>query len=97
MTKPNIAFIGAGNMAAALIHGLVNDGYPPDRITAADPDAAKLDALSNQAGIRTLASNHDAAGSADLVVLAVKPQVVGSILQDLAPTIQARRPWHWPT
>ena len=92
MTKPALAFIGAGNMAAALIHGLVEDGYPPDRITAADADLAKLDVLGQRYGIRTSSDNTRAVADADVIVMAVKPQVVREVARDLAPAISGRKP-----
>jgi len=92
MTKPTLAFIGSGNMAAALIHGLVQDGYPCDRIIAADPDAEKLQALGHGCGIRTTTDNGEAVAMADVVVLAVKPQVLGQVVRDLAPAVQDRLP-----
>ncbi len=92
MTKPSLAFIGAGNMATALIHGLIADGYPPDRITAADGDDVKLGALRHRYGINTSPDNSVAAADADLLVLAVKPQVIGEVTAQLAPLIQAHKP-----
>ena len=92
MTKPALAFVGAGNMAAALIHGLVEDGYPPDRITAADADAAKLGALGKRYGIRTSPDNIGAVADADVIVLAVKPQVIRDVARELAPAVSGRNP-----
>jgi len=92
MTKPTLAFIGSGNMAAALIHGLVHDGYPLDRIVATDRDTAKLDALQQHCGIRTMADNDAACAAAEVVVLAVKPQVLGEVARALAPALPRHRP-----
>ena len=71
-----IAFIGAGNMAGALIGGLLADGLPPDKLIAADPNPAQRAALSETRGIETTASNEEAVSGADTVVLAVKPQTL---------------------
>jgi pyrroline-5-carboxylate reductase len=92
MTKPSLAFIGAGNMAAALVHGLVKDGYPAERIIASDPDDTKLQALRRYNHVQTAAGNTDACRSADVVVLAVKPQILRQVAEDLAPAIRDRRP-----
>ena len=92
MSTPSIAFIGAGNMAAALIGGLIADGTDPQSILATDPDADRRQSLAAQAGIRVLADNHAAVEGADIVVLAVKPQVLETVARDLADTIQQRHP-----
>ena len=80
----NIVFIGAGNMAAAIIGGLVASGRDPAAITACDIDAAKTAALQDQFGILTATDSFSAAESADVVVLAVKPQVMNSVCEALA-------------
>ena len=92
MTKPAVAFIGAGNMAAALIHGLVEDGFPTHRITAADPDADKLASLARIDPINTTTDNAAAVADADIIVLCVKPQVAQAVARELAPLIAGRRP-----
>ena len=59
-----IAFIGAGNMAGAIIGGLLADGVPADQLIAADPSPEKCAAMHQAAGIRTLQDNREAAASA---------------------------------
>lgn len=83
----NIAFIGAGNMAAAIIAGLVDGGFAASSITASDPNAEQLASLAKRYGINTSADNHQAVANADVVVLAVKPQVLGAVASDLAPAL----------
>ena len=92
MSQQNIAFIGAGNMAAALMAGLIADGTDPARLLASDPVPAKLDALAANMGISTRPDNTDAAREADILVLAVKPQVIKEVSLGLAPTLRARKP-----
>lgn len=87
-----IAFIGAGNMARSLIGGLIADGYPAQSIQAADPDAEQRQRLQERFGIQVDADNAVVAASAELVVLAVKPQVMREVAQGLGPTVQQRRP-----
>lgn len=87
-----IAFIGAGNMAGALIGGLLADGLRPDQLVAADPDPAKRTALSTACGIQTVADNSEAVADAGAVVLAVKPQVLRPVAEGLAATLQRQRP-----
>ncbi len=91
MTR-HIAFIGAGNMAGALIGGLLADGVPPGQLIATDPSAEKCSALSEATGIRTLQDNREAAALADTLVLAVKPQILRGVAEELAASVQQRRP-----
>ena len=92
MTSKTIAFIGGGNMAASLIGGLVADGYEPKRIWVADPDAEKLATLAARFRIQSAGDNQQAVALADVVVLAVKPQVLHQVAQALAPIVQKQRP-----
>ncbi len=92
MTSPQLAFIGAGNMASALIGGLVKQGFSADRIVATDPLPAALDKLKSVAPVRTTSDNIEAVANADVIVLAVKPQVMKQVLQPLASIVQQRKP-----
>lgn len=78
-----LAFIGAGNMSRSIIAGLVQAGYPADRIIAANPSRPKLDALANDYGIRITQDNAEAARAAEVIVLAVKPQLMATMLSAL--------------
>jgi pyrroline-5-carboxylate reductase len=75
-----IAFIGGGNMARSLISGLIGAGSDADLIIVSDPVASQR-ALLSELGVRTTASNTDAIEDAGVVVLAVKPQVLGDVLE----------------
>ena len=86
-----IAFIGAGNMASALFGGLLKRGYPAERIMAADPHRASLEAAA-ELGIKTASHNGEAIGFADTLVLAVKPQVLQSVLEPLQGALAEHRP-----
>lgn len=86
-----IAFIGAGNMASALFGGLLKRGYPAELIMAADPHSASLEAAA-QLGVKTASHNGDAVAFADTLVLAIKPQVMQSVLEPLQPALAQRRP-----
>lgn len=80
-----IGFLGAGNMAGALIKGLLGAGLvTAERILASDPQGERLAALAATYGIRTTADNHAVVREADVVFLAVKPQIVDQVLGDLA-------------
>ncbi|MBW1830939.1 MAG: NAD(P)-binding domain-containing protein, partial [Deltaproteobacteria bacterium] len=80
-----IAFIGAGNMAGALIRGLISTGtVSSDRIIAADPDEARLRSLEAELEIGVTGDNAEAVKKATVVVLATKPQVLPQVLCGLA-------------
>jgi pyrroline-5-carboxylate reductase len=81
-----IGFIGAGNMAEAIIRGLLeSEAVKPDHITASDVMPERLKYMQSTYGISTLADNDELVGGADILVLAVKPQVVGSVLTHIGP------------
>lgn len=76
-----IAFIGAGNMASAIIAGLIDGGYEPTNITASDLNAEQLHGLADAYGIKTTQDNNAAISDADVIMLAVKPQVLAKVTQ----------------
>ncbi len=85
--KPNIAFIGGGNMARALVGGLILNDYPAQRLCVSDPSAEARDALTGL-GVCILADNLKAVAEAQVVVLAVKPQALGTVARELAPVLR---------
>lgn len=87
-----IAFIGGGNMARSLIGGLVADGFAPDRIRVAEPDAGKREQLERDFGITAMDGNSEAVQGADAVVMAVKPQILRGVAEELAPSITRDKP-----
>ena len=87
-----LAFIGGGNMAAALIGGLTKRGLRSDQVVVADPSDAQLRRLAEQYGVKTAADNASAAEGAEVVVLAVKPQQMRAVALGLAPTLSETRP-----
>ncbi|MFT6388547.1 MAG: pyrroline-5-carboxylate reductase [Cellvibrionaceae bacterium] len=89
----NITFIGAGNMASSIIGGLLTqdsacEGYLAKHITASDPNLEALSVLNAKFGIQTEADNNQACLNADIIVLAVKPQVLKTVAQSLKATIK---------
>lgn len=87
ITSHRIAMIGAGNMARALIGGLIARGHPAERLVAADPDPDTRAAVSRSYGITTFDANDQAAFDADVVVLAVKPQVIDAVARSIAASL----------
>lgn len=92
MAVQRITFIGAGNMASAIFKGMLANGYPADHITATAPDDKALKALSDELGIQTTTDNKAAIEQSDVVVLAVKPQMMKSVCEDLAEQAVKTRP-----
>ncbi|MGD8317682.1 MAG: pyrroline-5-carboxylate reductase [Myxococcales bacterium] len=85
-----IGFIGAGNMASAIIRGLVNTGtLGAERILAADPDAERLQRLESEIGIRVSADNAHVVRESDVVVLATKPQTFPQVLPVVSAALTA--------
>ena len=83
MSNMRIAFIGAGNMASSLIGGLLAKGLDAARIRASDPGAETRARVSAEHGIELFADNAQAVQDADVIVIAVKPQVMKAVCQDL--------------
>ena len=88
MTNPlenvQLAFIGAGAMGEALIGGLLAAGrVAPGQVTATDARPERLEEVRGRFGIQAAAGNRAAARGADVVVLAVKPQVLPAVLAEL--------------
>ncbi|MCD8357343.1 MAG: pyrroline-5-carboxylate reductase [Clostridia bacterium] len=88
--KENITFIGAGNMAKAMIGGIVTSGLAaPAQVTASNPSAARLDALKEEFGIHTIQNdNAAAAAQADIVVLSVKPYLYEAVIAEIKDVVK---------
>ena len=78
-----VGTVGAGNMAEAILAGLVQAGLSPDQLIASDPDRGRLQHLETELGVRTMAHNAEVAAEAELVVLAVKPAHLEAACSDL--------------
>lgn len=79
-----VAFIGAGAMGTAMIGGLAGgDDFDPERVIASDRNEDRLAFARDRFGVRTTLCNREAAQGADVVVVAVKPQVLPEVLAEL--------------
>ena len=92
MNNAILTFIGGGNMAASLVGGLIADGWDPARIRVADPDANQRERMAASHQVTTTPDNQAAMSDADVVVLAVKPQLLASVARDLAAGIAQQQP-----
>ncbi len=78
-------------MARSLIGGMINDGCNPELISVADPGNEQRQQLAAAFGIRTYPSNLEALQKVDVVILAVKPQVIEAVATEIAATIQQQQ------
>ncbi len=86
--SPSIHFVGAGNMASAIIGGLIEQGFDAQQLSASAPVVAELTKLQSQYGIRVSESNLEPVAQADVVVLAVKPQIMQRVCEEIASTLR---------
>jgi len=87
-----IAFIGGGNMARSLVSGLIEKGCKPGRISVSEPNAEQRALIAKRLPVRMSADGPAAAQDADVVVFAVKPQVIQTAAKAVAAAVQSRRP-----
>jgi pyrroline-5-carboxylate reductase len=78
----NITFVGGGNMARSLASGLLGAGLSAGRVRVSDPDAAQRGRFESF-GIETFVDNDRAVAGSDVIVMAVKPQLMGRVLEPL--------------
>ena len=84
MSQPKIAFIGAGNMAKAIIGGLLSQGYNLENLSASGPRPETLEKVSGEFGTAVSTNNAATAAQADVIVLSVKPQMLKEVALGLA-------------
>ena len=85
LSEHSIGFIGAGNMAEALIRGLVRGGHvPPAQIHASGPRAERIDEVAAGYGVTVTTDNREVARAAQILVLAVKPQILEKVAREIA-------------
>ena len=92
MKIQKIGFIGGGNMAFSLISGLIASGHSPQQIWVSDINPDTLKSLASNLNVNTANSNDAVINEVDVVVLAVKPQVLSSVAKSAAALIQKRKP-----
>lgn len=88
MSQRKITFIGGGNMASAIISGLIASGYDKKLITVSVPSEASQQRLADQLGVVTTSDNVQAVKDADVIILSVKPQIMKSVCLALKDHIQ---------
>ena len=88
MKQCTIAFIGGGNMARSLIGGLISNDFAADYIHVSDANTEALDNLTSRYSVKTFTDNLAAIADADVVILAVKPQQLQSVIRQISPAWQ---------
>ena len=92
MNNQKIVFLGGGNMGSCLISGLISDGYQPQAIHVVDPDPASCERLQRQYQVQVHSESQDALRDAEILVLAVKPQIMKSALNGIKDSLPQPRP-----
>jgi pyrroline-5-carboxylate reductase len=91
MNIQKIGFIGGGNMASSLMSGLIASGHSAQHIWVSDVNSDTLKALSENLNVNTSVNNDEIINAVDVVVLAVKPQVLSSVAKSVAGLIQKKK------
>lgn len=91
MLKERIGFIGGGKMGEALINGILRAGLSSsDKIMVSDVDKKRLQILEKEARIKTTQDNKKITSDSDIIILAVKPNMMGTILEELNSEITSK-------
>jgi pyrroline-5-carboxylate reductase len=92
MNTQKIGFIGGGNMASSLISGLIASGHSPQDLWVSDINQDALKVLAKNLNVNTSTNNDDIINAVDVVVLAVKPQILSTVAKNATPSIQQKQP-----
>ena len=94
-SKLTIGFLGAGKMATALAKGFVRAGLvTAQNISASDPSKAACASFTEQVGAKTSPENLEVLKSAEVIFLAVKPQQMGEVLEEISLLVPEQKRWH---
>jgi len=91
MNIQKIGFIGGGNMASSLISGLIASGHSPQHLWVSDINPDALKALAENLNVNTSTSNDTVINEVDVIVLAVKPQILSNVAKSAAALIQQKK------
>ena len=92
MNTQKIGFIGGGNMASSLISGLIASGHSPQDLWVSDVNQDALKVLADNLNVNTSTNNDDIINAVDVVVLAVKPQILSTVAKNATASIQQKQP-----
>ncbi len=91
MSDTKIGFIGGGNMASSIIAGLINNGYASSSLFVFDPDAQCCEQLRKKHSVTICKSSSELISQVNALVLAVKPQVISIVLDEIADAVQIQK------
>jgi pyrroline-5-carboxylate reductase len=92
MDKKKIAVIGIGNMGGALLKGMMRRSWArPENFIASDSDSSRLEVFSKELKVRTTENNSKAAKDADIILLAVKPQILDQVLEEIGGGLSSKQ------
>ena len=92
MDKKKIAVIGVGNMGGALLKGMLRRSWArPENFIVSDSDTTKLETFSKELKVKTTEDNKKAAKDADIILLAVKPQILDQVLEEIGGGLSSRQ------
>ncbi len=92
MDKKRIAVIGVGNMGGALLKGMMRRSWArPENFIVSDSDTAKLEAFSKELKVRTTEDNRKATKDADIILLAVKPQILDQVMKEIGGSLSDKQ------
>ena len=86
--RPQVAVLGGGVMGETIVSALLQAGWEPEDVDVTERSALRANELSERHGVRSCDSNAKVARSADVLVVAVKPNVVGEVLDEVAPALR---------
>lgn len=93
MEQQHIGFIGGGNMARAMIKGLLSNQYSPEKITVSNPPSQKLDYFRDELKIGAISDNKELVERCDIIVFAVKPHVLIPVAKEVEPVVEKCQPF----
>jgi pyrroline-5-carboxylate reductase len=91
MKTNKIGFIGGGNMASSLMSGLIASGHPAEQLWVSDINADTLSNLAATLNVHTSMSNDEVINEVDVIVLAVKPQMLAEVAKNAAAMVQQKK------
>lgn len=87
-----VGLIGCGNMARAIMEGFINKGtFRPEEIIASDKSRDALDQAADKLGIHTTTNNSELVLESEMIILAVKPQVIESVISEIADVVSEQK------
>ena len=89
---PLVGFIGAGNMARSLASGLLRNSWNREQVILSDPDPDQRRTIETALGAKAFGDNSQIAAQADILVLAVKPQILADVAKTVASVVQEKKP-----